>query len=227
MSLRHPFQTFVCTACVIAAATLCAIQFSIAAEENIAPFTPPSPPAAEEPAQHPPAGPPKQQRITRQSKAAFLTTLYDQLKQAPSEEAAELVSKAIERVWRQSGSDTADLLMERAGIAIQAKNFDLALGILTSLVEIAPDYAEAWNQLATVYFLQEDYEKAMRGLRHVLALEPQHYKAIEGLSLILREIGDKRGALRATRRALTVYPRLKSAQQAQEELMRDVEGQGI
>jgi tetratricopeptide (TPR) repeat protein len=228
MSLRHPFQTFVCTACVIAAATLCAIQFSIAAEENIAPFTPPSPPAGEERAQQPPAGPAaKQQRITRQSKAAFLTTLYGQLKQAPNEEAAELVAKAIERVWRQSGSDTADLLMERAGIAIQAKNFDLALGILSSLVEIAPEYAEGWNQLATVYFLQEDYERAMRGLRHVLALEPQHYKAIEGLSLILREIGDKKGALRATRRALTVYPRLKSAQQAQEELMRDVEGQGI
>jgi tetratricopeptide (TPR) repeat protein len=227
MSLRHPFQTFVCTACVIAAATLCAIQFSIAAEENVAPFTPPVPPGAEERAPLPSAGPAKQQRITRQSKAAFLTTLYDQLKQAPSEEAAELVSKAIERVWRQSGSDTADLLMERAGIAIQAKNLDLALGILSSLVEIAPEYAEGWNQLATVYFLQEDYERAMRGLRHVLALEPQHYKAIEGLSLILREIGDKQGALRATRRALGVYPRLKSAQQAQEELMRDVEGQGI
>ena len=83
--------------------------------------------------------------------------------------------------------------MERAGIAIQAKNYDLALQILSGLVEIAPDFAEGWNQLASVYFLQEDYDKAMRGLRHVLALEPHHYKAIEGLSLILREMGDKKG----------------------------------
>jgi tetratricopeptide (TPR) repeat protein len=226
MRLRHPIRTFVCTACVIAVATLCAIQISIAADENGAPPVPPVP-EAHGGGEHPPLGPQKPQRITRQSKSAFLTTLYDQLKQAQSEEAAELVAKAIERVWRQSGSDTADLLMERAGIAIQAKNFELALQILSSLVEIAPDYAEAWNQLATVYFLQEDYDKAMRGLRHVLALEPQHYKAIEGLSLILREMGDKRAALRATRRALTIYPHLKSAQQAQDELMRDVEGQGI
>jgi tetratricopeptide (TPR) repeat protein len=225
MSLRHPFRTFLCTATVIAAAAACAIQFSIAAEEDRAPL--PVPPAPQEQAQPHQLGPQKPQRITRQNKTAFLTTLYDQLKQAQSEEAADLVSKAIERVWRQSGSDTTDLLMERAGIAIQAKNFELALQILSSLIEIAPEYAEGWNQLATVYFLQENYEKAMRGLRHVLALEPQHYKAIEGLSLILREMGDKKGALRATRRALTIYPHLKSAQQVQEELMRDVEGQGI
>lgn len=225
MSLHHPFRTFLCTATVIAAATACAIQFSIAAEEDRAPL--PVPPAPQERAQPHQLGPQKPQRITRQNKTAFLTTLYDQLKQAQSEEAAELVSKAIERVWRQSGSDTTDLLMERAGIAIQAKNLELALQILSSLIEIAPEYAEGWNQLATVYFLQENYDKAMRGLRHVLALEPQHYKAIEGLSLILREMGDKKGALRATRRALSIYPHLKSAQQVQEELMRDVEGQGI
>lgn len=186
---------------------------------------PPAPPTQPQESRQEPG--PRKQRITRQNRASFLTSLYEQLGQAQNEEAADIVAKAIERIWRQSGSDTADLLMERAGVAIQAKNFDLALQLLTSLVEIAPTYAEGWNQLATVYFMREDYEKAMRGLRQVLALEPRHYKAIEGLSLILRELGDKKGALRAARRALSVYPHLKSAQQAQEELTRDVEGQGI
>lgn len=174
-----------------------------------------------------PLSPRKPQRITRKNRAEFLASLYDQLKQAADEEAAGRLAKAIERVWRQSGSDTADLLMERAGMAIQVKNLDLAIQILSGITEIAPDYAEAWNQLASVHFLQEDYDKAMRGLRRVLTLEPRHYKAIEGLALILREMGDKKGALRATRRALDIYPTLKSAQQAREELQRDVEGQGI
>jgi len=165
--------------------------------------------------------------MTRESRAAFLTTLYDQLKQAPSEEAAELVVKAIEKVWRQSGSDTADLLMERAALAIQAKNLPLAMELLSALVQVAPEYAEAWNQLATVHFMQDDYRKAMQGLRQVLTLEPRHFKAIEGLALILRELGDKKGALRAVRRALAIHPQLKSAKQAEDELMRDVEGQGI
>jgi tetratricopeptide (TPR) repeat protein len=207
-------------------------QPAIAAEENPPPVSPPPPPDAAAPSApegtgETPLSPHKAQRITKQNRAAFLSSLYDQLKQAPNEDAAELVSKAIERVWRQSGSDTADLLMERAGLAIQSKNLDLAVQILSGLVEVAPDYAEGWNQLASVYFMQEDYEEAMRGLRRALALEPHHYKAIEGLAMILREMGDKKAALRATRRALDVYPYLKSAQQVEEELKRDVEGQGI
>jgi tetratricopeptide (TPR) repeat protein len=196
----------------------------------------PPPPPAVAPDQLPPEGghgpekplaERKSKRITQKNRLEFLTSLYDQLKQAKDEEAAEPISKAIERVWRQSGSDTADLLMERAGIAIQAKNLDLAIQILSGLTEVAPEFAEGWNQLATVYFMQEDYEKAMRGLRRVLALEPHHYKAIEGLALILREMGDKKAALRATRRALSVHPQLKSAKQAEDELRRDVEVQGI
>jgi tetratricopeptide (TPR) repeat protein len=221
---------------MLAAALLFAAHAAVAAEDTPqAPDMPPPPPAVA-PDQLPPEaghGPEKplaerkSKRITQKNRLEFLTSLYDQLKQAKDEEAAERISKAIERVWRQSGSDTADLLMERAGIAIQAKNLDLAIQILSGLTEVAPEFAEGWNQLATVYFMQEDYEKAMRGLRRVLALEPHHYKAIEGLALILREMGDKKGALRATRRALSVHPQLKSAQQAEDELRRDVEGQGI
>ena len=232
MRFRHWFELGSSIALLAIAAPLAA--YSVTAAENAPPTPPPfSPPQTGPGPTAPDAGPEKplaqhkQQRITRKNRSEFLNTLYDQLKQAPDDEAADRVAKAIERVWRQSGSDTADLLMERAGIAIQAKNFDLAVQLLSGLVEIAPDFAEGWNQLASVYFLQEDYDKAMRGLRHVLALEPHHYKAIEGLALILREMGDKKGALRATRRALSIYPHMKSAQQAQDELTRDVEGQGI
>ena len=95
------------------------------------------------------------------------------------------------------------------------------------MTEVEPRYAEGWNQLATIYFLREDYDNAMRQLQHVLALEPNHFKAIEGLSIILRETGRKKAALQATRKVLAIYPHLKSAKQAEEELQREVEGQGI
>jgi tetratricopeptide (TPR) repeat protein len=253
MSTRYPFMSYRSAAAILAVASLCVAPVAWgpgagAAETpgveaptepfQILPSDPalPAPPPAAVPDQAQPEGghgkekpltARKQQRITQKNRAEALKSLYDQLKQAQDEEGAERIAKAIERVWRQSGSDTADLLMERAGIAIQAKNLELATQILSGLTEVAPDYAEGWNQLASVYFMQEDYDKAMQGLRRVLALEPQHYKAIEGLALILREMGDKKAALRATRRALAVYPQLKSAQQAEDELRRDVEGQGI
>ena len=157
----------------------------------------------------------------------LLASLYDQLKAAESEAGSELIVAAIEKVWSQSGSDTANVLMERAGLAIKARNYELATSLLQALTEVEPRYAEGWNQLATIYFLREDYENAMQQLKRVLALEPHHFKAIEGLSIILRETGRKKAALKATRQVLSIYPHLKTAKQAEEELTREVEGQGI
>lgn len=163
----------------------------------------------------------------RKARIELLNTLYDQLKAAESDESAALIVSAIEKVWSASGSDTADLLMQRAGLAVKNRNYDLAMQILAGLTAIEPRYTEGWNQLATIYFLQEDYKQAMRQLRQVLALEPRHFKAIEGLGIILRELGRNEAALKATRRALEVNPHLKSAKQAEEELTREVEGQGL
>ena len=60
---------------------------------------------------------------------------------------------AIDRTLLQSDSDTDDFLMARAIAAMGTKNTDTALALLDRLVEIAPDWAEAWNKRATVRFM--------------------------------------------------------------------------
>ena len=50
---------------------------------------------------------------------------------------------------------------------------------------------------------------------------------LEGLAQILREVGQKKGALQAFKKLLDVHPYWSGAQQAINELERDVEGQGI
>jgi tetratricopeptide (TPR) repeat protein len=166
-------------------------------------------------------------RSTRKAYDELLTSLYDQLQRAGSDEAAEVVEGAIEKFWSRSGSDTADLLMQRASAAIEARNYELAVQLLTSITKIEPRYTAALNQLATVHFLENRYREAMLQLRRVLAVDPRHFKAIEGLGIILRETGNKKAALQVTRRALAIHPHLKSAKQAEQELAREVEGQGI
>lgn len=171
-----------------------------------------------------PASPPPP-RLTRKVREEMLGKLYEQLRAAPDEQTAEVFATAIEKVWRRSGSDTTDLLMERANLALQKQDYDLATNILTALTSLAPQYAEGWNQLATVHFLRDNYTEALAELRHALALDPRHFKAIEGLAIILRESGKKQAALKAMRQVLAIYPHLKSAKQAVDELAREVEGQ--
>jgi tetratricopeptide (TPR) repeat protein len=174
-----------------------------------------------------PGAPSDHGRISKADKAKLLKCLYKQLEGASNTVVAERLASAIELLWRQSGSETVDLLMERSTLALQAYDFDLAFKYLSAVVRIAPDYAEGWNQLANVYLLKEEYPAAMRQLRHVLALDPHHFVAITNLGRILRELGNKRSALNAFRLALKANPFMLTARQAEDELGREVEGQQI
>jgi tetratricopeptide (TPR) repeat protein len=156
-----------------------------------------------------------------------LGRLYEQLGNARNAEAAAPIMEAIEELWGVSGSDTVDLLMMRAERLVTERDFDLALRILDATVDIAPQDAEVWHRRATVHFLQRDHDLALADLRRALNLDPKHYRAINDLGVVLEEIGAKKEALEAYRKALAVNPFLEKARQAAEELSRDVEGQDI
>lgn len=156
-----------------------------------------------------------------------LGDLYALLATAEDEEVAKAIGDAIERVWLHSGSATVDLLMERSMKAMSDKDPDLALKLLDAVLDLAPDFTEAWNRRAYVHFVQKDTERALGDLRRALALDPNHYKALDGLAQILRELGQKKPALKAFRQLLEVHPYWSGAQQAVEELEREVDGQGI
>lgn len=156
-----------------------------------------------------------------------LSDLYALLATSDDEEAAKAVSDAIERVWLHSGSATVDLLMERSMKAMTDKKNALALKLLDAVVDLAPDFTEAWNRRAYVHFVQKDTERALGDLRRALALDPNHFKALDGLAQILREMGQKKPALKAFRQLLDIHPYWSGAQQAVEELEREVDGQGI
>lgn len=169
----------------------------------------------------------KESKSLREARKDVLASLYNQLSLSKNAASAEVIVSAIDRLWAQSGSDTTDLLMERAQTALHERNYDLAVELLQSISEIDPRYIAGLSQLATVYYLQDRYGDAMNGLRRVLALDPKHFKAIEGLGIILRETGRNEAALSVFRRALEIHPFLESARKAAEELEREVEGQGI
>ncbi len=156
-----------------------------------------------------------------------LADLYAYLATAESEASAKTVAQSIERLWQASGSDTVHLLMERAAIANQGKKPVLALKLLDAAVELAPDYAEGWNRRAYHHFAENRFEQAIGDLRRVLALDPNHYKALEGVAQILKEIGQKKGALAAVKKLLEVHPYAEGAKQMHDELAREVEGQSL
>ena len=186
---------------------------------------PPGPPSARslEPLQ-PPSDLPRAQRGDQ---VRGLDFLFEALKVAPDAESAKHIENRIWALWLASGSDTANLLMSRVKTATDGKDFDLAIKLLDSIIELRPDYVEAWNRRATIFYQRKEYERSMADLRQVLAREPRHFGAISGLGMIMQEFGDDKRALDAFRRALAVHPHLQRLPDMIKTLTEKVEGRDI
>ena len=157
----------------------------------------------------------------------ILDELFDRLGKAQDESEAKGIAGAIDRVWMRSGSDTADLLMNRAMQAISHKNWKLSQDLLDKVVVIDPYWAEAWNKRATARFFTEDYFGSMADLAEVLKLEPRHYAALTGMGFILQRTGFDKRALQVFRRALEINPQQEDIRKTVEKLTLEVEGQPI
>jgi len=119
------------------------------------------------------------------------------------------------------------LLMARVKAAVDAKDLDLAIKLLDSIVQIKPDYIEAWNRRATIFYMKKDYARSMADIRQVLAREPRHFGALTGLGMILNEFGDEKRALQALRKALDIHPHLQKIPDLVKTLTEKVEGRDI
>jgi tetratricopeptide (TPR) repeat protein len=153
-----------------------------------------------------------------------LDALFERLKAAPDASASETIAKSIKKIWLHSGSDTVDLLMDRADTALENQDLPLAVEILDRVITLEPDWAAGWNQRATVFFLMDDYRRSMADIAETLKREPRHYGAISGMGLIFLHRGDKKHAYDAFERVLTIYPQLETAKNAVNQLRPDVEG---
>src|SRR5215470_18815656 len=153
--------------------------------------------------------------------------LFGALKAAPDEASAKAVEDRIWAVWTGAGNETTNLLMSRAKKAADDKDYDLAIRMLSSIIEIKPDFTEAWNRRATIYFLKKDYTNSMADIAKVLSREPRHFGALSGLGLIMQDIGDDKHALEAYRKALEIYPRLKGMEERIKTLTEKVDGRAL
>jgi tetratricopeptide (TPR) repeat protein len=153
-----------------------------------------------------------------------LDDLFERLAKATDENEAKGIAGLIERRWARSGSDTADLLMARAGQAIQDKEYPLAVELLDRVLALEPQWVEAWYRRANVFFLMDDPIDAMADLKQVLTREPRHFAAWTGLGHIFMNSDDKPRALEAYRKALSIHPKLSSVETLVERLKPSVDG---
>jgi len=171
--------------------------------------------------------PKKLPHVRLNDRAHNLDFLFGALEAAPDDETAKAIEQRIWALWMISRSDTANLLMTHVQKAVEEKDLDLAVKLLDAIVKIRPDYVEAWNRRATIFYMKHDYGRSVADIREVLKREPRHFGALTGFALILQDIGDDKQALEVYRRALAVYPRMQRIPDIVKTLSEKVEGRDI
>ena len=156
-----------------------------------------------------------------------LPPLFYALKNAANAEEAEPLEARIWSLWTQSGDQDIDRIMALGLSEMAAQRYEQALAAFNSIIQKKPDFAEAWNKRATLYYLLGDYQRSTEDVEQTLALEPRHFGALSGLGLIALAVGDEKGALEAFEAALDIHPHMAGADTHIRALRDKIKGRGI
>ena len=157
----------------------------------------------------------------------LLDSLFERLAAAPDKTAAARAETMIWILWLRTDNLAAAASVQSGLDAMSRGDSTAAHALLSGAVETDPNYAEAWNKRATLYYLEGDYLRSIADIRRALALEPRHFGALMGLGLIYDSLGEDRAALTAYRAALAIHPHMADAKARVDALTVRLEGRPL
>ncbi|MEB3291549.1 MAG: tetratricopeptide repeat protein [Synechococcales bacterium] len=135
----------------------------------------------------------------------YMDTLLQNLK-SPDEAVREMATQKLWRAWFEQKGLVGFQVLQRAQELIDAEELNQAEVLLSQLIQNLPDFAEAWNRRAVLYFMQRRYRKAIADCQQVVQLNANHFGALHGLGLCYAALEDYRAAIQAFQRVLAIHP---------------------
>ena len=117
----------------------------------------------------------------------------------------------IWEIWSTHPTDeklTQELL--KGSNLMQGETISESIKIFSKLIELDPNWAEAWNKRATALYLIGDYEGSQKDIDKVLELEDRHFGALAGQGLVNIKLENYEKAIESYKRAQEIYPAMQS-----------------
>ena len=124
------------------------------------------------------------------------------------QDARKSAEEALWRIWARSGNAKVDALYKRGVLEMADGEAEEAIATFSRIIEMKPDFAEAWNKRATVYFFIGELEKSLADCDEVMKRNPYHFGALSGYFQIYVRLEDYERALKYGRRALDINPNM-------------------
>jgi len=137
--------------------------------------------------------------------SSHVSRLLDDLK-STNEIVRQQATKELWRLWfYQKGAYGLELI-QRSQLLLDVGDVAEAEVLLTELIGDQPDFAEAWNRRAVLYYITGRYHQAIQDCEKVIELNSVHFGALHGLGLCHAALGEYSKAIQAFQQALELQP---------------------
>ncbi|WP_066381134.1 MULTISPECIES: tetratricopeptide repeat protein [unclassified Anabaena] len=135
----------------------------------------------------------------------LINSLLEDLKN-PDALVREQATKKLWRIWFQQKGVYGLEKIDKSQKLLDAGNTNEAEEILSELIKEQPDFAEAWNRRAFLYYSLGEYKKSLADCQMVIQINSVHFGALHGMGLCYAALGKYSQAIKAFKRALEIQP---------------------
>lgn len=139
----------------------------------------------------------------------------------PDPVVCDMAEHALWSVWFRGGATPqANQLVCRGSMAMNSRDYQTSIELLSAAVQIDPNFPEAYNQRAIAYYLTERYEQSIGDCKRTIKRMACHFGAWCGKGHCHAHLGEKSLAIECYQQALAIHPRLHCIRESLHELER-------
>lgn len=130
-------------------------------------------------------------------------------------------------IWMRTDDSVVDPLFQTGMMLIAQDDPEAGIEKLNQVIELKPDFAEAWNRRGDASAALGDEDRALADYERAIALNPYQFGAMESCAGIWMSRSNYRKAAEYFRRALDLNPNLPEAAEALHSLEEKLENDRI
>ena len=127
---------------------------------------------------------------------------------------ASLSFKVEQKIWKLWSTHPRDQklteMLSKGSDLVNNQKLNEAIIIFSKVIDLDPEWAEAWNKRATVLYLIGEYQESQNDIDKVLQLEERHFGALAGQGLVNIQLKNYEKAIMSYEKAKKIYPTMKS-----------------
>jgi tetratricopeptide (TPR) repeat protein len=142
-----------------------------------------------------------------------------------------LSSRIAQQIWMLWSTHPTDQkltsLLDEGSRLVQDQKLNRAIDVFTEAIELDPNWAEAWNKRATVFYMVGEFKKSQNDIDKVLELEERHFGALAGQGMVNIQLKNYDKAKRSYQKVQEIYPAMKSPKVMIEQIEELIKRQSI